>query len=796
MSTASDSLTSKNKDYQRYLAIKEEIRRMSEKTKPARSVIPLPNKPSKKSISIIIYAYKSFDYIEECLDSIENQTYFKDNNNFEILIGIDDCQNTLNKTKEIQKKYRNLRIYVTEKHQGKYVILNTLLDIVKHDIILAFNSEDIMKPNMIEEIITHTDEFDIVKFNYDYFDDEITNIINKKHWFNDGNFLYNKKIKGLTGGYKNWVYAADIELYERAYNFVKVKELEESLFYKRYKKSDEKLSRGRKLRKTYSDSIKRYEIGENILEDVTKCVFKGQKTEKEPKIIINEPVSIIIAAYKVQDYIEQCLDSIEKQTYFVNNKFEILVGVDGCYNTLFKLLSIKDKYRNLRVFMMKDNKGTYVTTNTLLDLISHENIIRFDADDVMKSSMVNKIMNNSYNYDVVRFGFDDFTTDIKNCGRSNYMRALGAIFYKKSVIEKAGGYKDWKCSADYEFLKRIQLNVKIKEINEPLFYRRDHPNSLSNRSDTGLSTTLRRDYNKTVRTYGKGENIKIDKVVNQYIEITSIKNEVVKEIKNVSLLNKLFKPKKEIPVIQEIPIEIYEELPDEFQKFSISIIITAYKTADFIEECLDSVENQTYFKNYDDYEVLVGIDACEDTLNKLFNIKYKYRNLRVFMMKNNQGTYVTSNTLINLAKYDHILRFDSDDIMKPKMLDIIALYTKDNDIVKFGYDTFVGNIQNIIGGRFRFPHGVVLYSKRVFNLAGGYENWKCAADTELLTRVSTFVNVEEIAQRLFYRRQHEQSLTKNVDTKYGSELRQSYKKMIGKHMNLKIEPVINEYDEY
>jgi glycosyltransferase involved in cell wall biosynthesis len=234
----------------------------------------------------------------------------------------------------------------------------------------------------------------------------------------------------------------------------------------------------------------------------------------------------------------------------------------------------------------------------------------------------------------------------------------------------------------------------------------------------------------------------------------------------------------------------------EIFKLPISIIITAYHTQDFIEECLDSIENQTYFKNNNNFEVLVGVDACYSTLDKLKEIRCKYRNLCIFMMKSNQGTYVTSNTLLDLVKYENIIRFDSDDIMKPKMIEIIVSNMEDYDIIKFGYNHFIKNIENTYTSRFHFPHGVVLYKKRVFDIAGGYQNWQCAADTELLERVKDYIKIKELPLRLFYRRQHEDSLTQRTDTKSGSELRLFYKNLIGKHTNLKIEKIINEYDEY
>lgn len=48
----------------------------------------------------------------------------------------------------------------------------------------------------------------------------------------------------------------------------------------------------------------------------------------------------------------------------------------------------------------------------------------------------------------------------------------------------------------------------------------------------------------------------------------------------------------------------------------VSICVSAYKASDYIKECLDSINGQTYFNKNKNYEVIVGIDGCEETLEK------------------------------------------------------------------------------------------------------------------------------------------------------------------------------------
>lgn len=242
-----------------------------------------------------------------------------------------------------------------------------------------------------------------------------------------------------------------------------------------------------------------------------------------------------------------------------------------------------------------------------------------------------------------------------------------------------------------------------------------------------------------------------------------------------------------------------EHLPVLENKEPISIIVTAYQTQDFIEECLDSIEAQTYFENNDNYEILVGIDGCEETLNKLLGIRHKYRNLRIFMMKKNVGTFITTNTLIDIMKTNNYIRFDSDDIMIPEMVNEIMYYSNDFDIIKFSYFNFNINGYNrlkTVGNR--YAAGVIFFKKRVFDLYGGYQPWICTAEGEILIRIGNDLNVKEIDWGLFKRRVHKNSLTQKNETGMFSDIRKEYHKMIIKNqMNgiKKIKRITGEYYE-
>ncbi|WP_296864377.1 glycosyltransferase family 2 protein [uncultured Methanobrevibacter sp.] len=212
--------------------------------------------------------------------------------------------------------------------------------------------------------------------------------------------------------------------------------------------------------------------------------------------------------------------------------------------------------------------------------------------------------------------------------------------------------------------------------------------------------------------------------------------------------------------------------PTNYKKEGISICLTAYETQNYIEDCLNSIENQTYFNDINNFEILLGIDNCKKTLEKVKKIQHKYRNLKVFMMNKNVGTYVTTNTMMNLAKYKWILRFDTDDIMLPNMIESILLYMYEHpkiDILR-PYAINFGKKNGLLYDK----HGCILMKKEIFKKFGGYRPWVCAGDGELQKRLENFVNIKKYTTVVFKRRVHTNNLTVAADTNFNSEIRKKY----------------------
>lgn len=199
----------------------------------------------------------------------------------------------------------------------------------------------------------------------------------------------------------------------------------------------------------------------------------------------------------------------------------------------------------------------------------------------------------------------------------------------------------------------------------------------------------------------------------------------------------------------------------------VSIIVTAWHTEKYIEECLESIQNQTYFKNHKGYEILIGVDGCENTLNKLKDIVDKYKNLTVYYFEENVGTYIVTNTLCNIAKYDYLIRFDSDDIMKEDMVEKMIKH-----ITEKNCDYVIPKTTELKSkNRVKMAQGHILLKKSVFTKFGGFRPFICGADSELQTRLRPYIKISILPDSVSYFRTHNESLTTKNDTGAKSEYR-------------------------
>lgn len=207
-------------------------------------------------------------------------------------------------------------------------------------------------------------------------------------------------------------------------------------------------------------------------------------------------VSIIVPAYRAQNFIGRCISSIERQA--VTFEYEILIGVDGCESTL-SYLKNNAYAKNVRIFYFKENKGPYVVKNSLTTECKYDYILFFDADDELNKDMLEQFHKLIQKVPLVKLTYVNFYMDKRDKHSGIKNDALFGVNKKKFL--EVNGFYGWKCSADTEFVKRAQQfgwpHLTMSGIS---YHRFLHGNNLTMVPATNFSSDTRKGYDRIIRT--------------------------------------------------------------------------------------------------------------------------------------------------------------------------------------------------------------------------------------------------------------------------------------------------------
>lgn len=163
--------------------------------------------------------------------------------------------------------------------------------------------------------------------------------------------------------------------------------------------------------------------------------------------------SIIIPVYNVEEYLEQCLESVKKQTY---HDYEVIIVNDG---TKDKSMEIAKKYP-YKIINQK-NQGLSVARNTGVKHATGDYILFLDSDDYLEEKTLSSIATSLKNKpDVVRFQIKEVYEDGREIEypESDFTGKTGEQAFAKIVtyhfIENAWCYaikKDYYTKEKFSF---------------------------------------------------------------------------------------------------------------------------------------------------------------------------------------------------------------------------------------------------------------------------------------------------------------------------------------------------------
>lgn len=195
-------------------------------------------------------------------------------------------------------------------------------------------------------------------------------------------------------------------------------------------------------------------------------------------------ISIIIPCYNHGEFLQQALDSVEKNNQ--DEYYEIIIVNDGSTDkgTIEKLRLLEAKGYHV---INQDNKGLSAARNAGIEIARGKYILPLDADNMINPDYYRKAIKLFESSDDVGVVYSDAILfgerdEIRPAGQFNAEQLMAGNYidacavFKKDVWNKNKGYDTqlpFGFYEDWEFwLNSLSHGATFKYINEPLFYYR------------------------------------------------------------------------------------------------------------------------------------------------------------------------------------------------------------------------------------------------------------------------------------------------------------------------------------
>ena len=419
--------------------------------------------------------------------------------------------------------------------------------------------------------------------------------------------------------------------------------------------------------------------------------------------------SIIVPVFNVENYLQDCLNSIQNQTY---KSFEVICVNDGSTDNSVDILnSYIEKDPKFRLYSIS-NSGVSHARNVGLENIRGKYVLFVDADDVVERTMLSTIKQylETDDPDILVFGGDSFPTvpwiDLKLSPRrivytGNGVHALvwengsrpfacnkvyksDLIFKENARFNEALSLGEDQAFAFYLF----PIAQKISFIPNKLYhYRQGRAGSAMLKFSQNHVDKIEKHSELVAHIYryweGKGflKEHSLDFINWCMIfiakDILSLRYNLAHKLsrKLICLFDNLdFNEKELTPDFQSMLFSL-RSYAKTIDKPKVSVIVPVYNSEKFIRQCIESLLIQTMAE----IELIFVDDGSTDNSCAIVQ-EYISTDSRIQLLKQTHlYAGVARNKGIDIAKGEYLLFLDSDDYFKPDLVQIAYFYAKKYD---------------------------------------------------------------------------------------------------------------------
>ena len=417
---------------------------------------------------------------------------------------------------------------------------------------------------------------------------------------------------------------------------------------------------------------------------------------------MTELISIIVPIYNVEEYLKECLDSIQKQTYQNYDCIMINDGSTDSSREIAETYLVDSRFRLIN----QDNQGLSAARNTgLRNLKEESSFVAFvDSDDYLNPLFLEKLAEQiSEDVDIIEGTIQSFKegiyynllqihqdklvlTTVEEKLEQLWSQGLrGSVFpklYRKSLLNDNFFPQGFIFEDLAVIPELVTLSRKWVKIQDVLYYYRIRDNSITTKSFSEKNLDI-------FKILEKFDLFFVDADLNVKLWAERLKYAQLNHQYQTTVLEDNPYASKYQEKLEKLMLKIKKYEKREVTGELISIIISVSDTESYLRQCLDSLLNQTYIS----FEVILlnngskdsSVAICQEYAEKDSRFKYFEKEQDSISSSYNLGIEASSGSYITFIKSDDWVDSDYLQLLYATMIEEKA------DIVVSTYKTFNTN---------------------------------------------------------------------------------------------------------
>ena len=409
----------------------------------------------------------------------------------------------------------------------------------------------------------------------------------------------------------------------------------------------------------------------------------------------NELISIVVPIYNVENYLRQCLDSIQNQTY---KKFDCIMVNDGSTDSSQQ---IAEEYLTDSRFKLinQSNKGLSGARNTGINHIREESIfVAFvDSDDYIYPDFLETLIEHiEDDVDIIEGMIENFHDEIKvdrvchnfekkilitkddKLGELALNELRVSVFpklFRKSLLTEDFFPEGWIFEDLAVIPELVSHSGKWIKLPKVIYAYRIRPNSITTKEFSEEKLDVFKIFGK-YDLFFKDES-DVTKLLVEKLKYLHLNYHDIKFVPENNQYKQLYKQEKQ---------KLLSKIADYESKALISIIVPIYNVEKYLRQCLDSIQDQSY-QNFECLLINDGspdnsADICKEYVSK--DPRFRY------IEKENGGVSSARNLGLEHSKGEYITFIDSDDWVDSDYLEVLykSLTDEKADVAVSTYKQF------------------------------------------------------------------------------------------------------------